>query len=88
MLRINCPFCGPRDMTEFTYIGDANVHRPDGDGSEKAFYTYVYLRDNPRGVHGEIWQHTGGCRGFVKVIRDTLTHEILATAHADEEIKL
>ena len=25
MLRINCPFCGERDHSEFTYGGDATV---------------------------------------------------------------
>ena len=28
-MRIPCPFCGDRDVQEFTYLGDATVARPD-----------------------------------------------------------
>jgi heterotetrameric sarcosine oxidase delta subunit len=79
MLEITCPWCGKRAQTEFSYEGDATVSRPD-TGDEKAFFDYVYLRDNPRGWHDELWQHTAGCRRFVKVRRHVTTHEIAATA--------
>ncbi|TIN67967.1 MAG: sarcosine oxidase subunit delta, partial [Mesorhizobium sp.] len=26
---ITCPYCGPRDVIEFTYQGDGNRERPD-----------------------------------------------------------
>lgn len=76
MLRINCPYCGLRDETEFTYIGAADLHRPAADAGQAAFFDHVYLRDNPRGLHAELWQHTGGCRAYLKVARDTQTHEV------------
>ena len=28
-MRIPCPFCGDRELDEFTYLGDASVQRPD-----------------------------------------------------------
>ena len=28
MLLIECPHCGPRAQTEFSYLGDASVRRP------------------------------------------------------------
>lgn len=79
MLLINCPHCGERAQTEFTYGGDATVERPsDPDAiTLEAWNAYVYLRDNPRGPHTEFWHHTAGCRCWIKVRRDTLTHEIL-----------
>jgi heterotetrameric sarcosine oxidase delta subunit len=40
----------------------------------------MYLRDNPKGPHLEFWQHHAGCRAWIKVLRDTLTHEITGTA--------
>jgi methylglutamate dehydrogenase subunit B len=80
MLLIQCPWCGDRDQGEFTYAGDANVRRPAPDAGEAAFHDYVYLRENPRGPHRELWHHTGGCRHFVAVERNTLTHEITGTA--------
>lgn len=79
MLRINCPYCGLRDHAEFTYGGDANISRPDPNtASEEQWYDYVYLRENPRGVHQELWHHSAGCRQWLTVQRNTLTHEIIA----------
>jgi sarcosine oxidase subunit delta len=68
MLLIPCPYCGPRDQTEFTCGGDATVPR---DG------TVHFLRDNPRGPLDEYWHHSAGCRTWFRIRRDTLTHEIL-----------
>jgi len=76
MLRIPCPFCGPRDHSEFSYEGDATVKYPALDASEDAWFEAVFLRDNPRGPHQELWHHLYGCRAFLVVERDTLTHEI------------
>ena len=78
MLIIKCPHCGPRDHTEFSYGGDATVKRPADGTSVETWYDAVYLRDNPRGPHEELWQHVQGCRAWVVVTRDTLTHAISA----------
>jgi len=77
---INHPLCGPRDASEFVYLGDASlIHRPDpgGDDAAQRFYEYLYLRDNPAGRHRELWYHEQGDRSWLVVTRDTLTHEIL-----------
>ncbi|TIU16951.1 MAG: sarcosine oxidase subunit delta, partial [Mesorhizobium sp.] len=37
---------------------------------------YVYLRDNIAGAMSEHWYHAGGCRAWLKITRNTLTHEI------------
>ncbi|QKV17336.1 sarcosine oxidase subunit delta [Oricola thermophila] len=74
---ITCPHCGPRDLAEFSYFGDATATRPDPSSTDQdAWNAYVYDRENPAGEHREYWQHSGGCRGFVIVTRNTLTHEI------------
>ena len=77
-MRISCPFCGPRGNEEFTYLGDATVQRPDPSASDamQAFHDYVYLRDNPSGLHQELWFHGSGCRSWLIVTRNTRTHEI------------
>src|SRR5215469_12375551 len=80
MMLIECPWCGPRGHVEFTYAGDATIQRPAPDAGEAAFADYVYLRDNRRGPHSELWHHTGGCRRFVEVQRNSLTHEITGTS--------
>ena len=77
MLRIPCPFCGLRDETEFTYGGDASVHRPAMDDENmQAWLDYVFYRDNPRGAHEEYWHHVQGCRQWLVVRRNTATHVI------------
>jgi len=73
---IRCPWCGERDLAEYYYGGDATVRRPAQDAGLKAWHDYVYLRDNPKGPHQELWQHSSGCREFLVVTRDTLTHAI------------
>ncbi|SMF82428.1 N-methylglutamate dehydrogenase subunit B [Tistlia consotensis] len=84
MLRIPCPFCGPRDHSEFSYLGDATVTRPEAEAPLDEWFGYVYLRDNPRGRHREHWHHAQGCRQWLVVERDTLTHEILGALPARE----
>jgi methylglutamate dehydrogenase subunit B len=77
-MRIACPHCGPRDLREFSYLGDAAPVRPDPNAADalERFTTYVYLRDNPAGPHREFWYHGGGCQAWLVVTRDTRTHEI------------
>ena len=86
MLRLHCPYCGLRDEKEFSYHGQANLQRPSAGASEQDFFQAVYLRDNPCGDHEELWQHSGGCRAFLKVLRNTQTHEVLATAWPYDDI--
>jgi heterotetrameric sarcosine oxidase delta subunit len=78
-MRIPCPYCGEREAHEFSYLGDATVTRPDPAASDaaSAFHDYVYLRDNPAGLHREWWYHAAGCRQWVKVERDTRNHTIV-----------
>jgi len=84
-LRIPCPFCGARGNEEFTYLGDATVRRPDPATADAqgAFTEYVYVRENPSGIHQELWYHGGGCRSWLVVTRNTRTHEISDVKLAD-----
>lgn len=85
---IPCPCCGPRDLSEFTYQGDANRTRPDPASADQAAWNaYVYDRVNTAGDHAEFWQHSGGCRAHLKLVRSTLTHEIKSVAYARDSIR-
>ena len=88
MLHIKCPYCGLRSQKEFSYGGDANVKRPklNAEVTDKEWDDFVYMRKSPRGHHLELWHHTSGCRQWIKVERDTVTHEIYQTAKIEEEI--
>ncbi len=77
-MRLNCPICGDRDASEFTYLGDASRTMPPLDADTGDWTTHVYERANPMGRHREYWQHSGGCRAVLTVERDTVTHKVLS----------
>ena len=81
------PLLGPRDSQEFTYLGDARlIDRPDGmaEGAVERFHDYLYLRENPAGLHQELWFHEQGDRSWLVVTRDTRTHEIVSAELASD----
>jgi methylglutamate dehydrogenase subunit B len=83
------PLLGPRDAQEFVYLGDAALlNRPDGmaEGAESAFFDYLYLRDNPAGLHRELWFHEQGDRSWLVVTRNTVTHEIISAELARDVV--
>ena len=79
MLIIDCPFCGPREETEFGYGGQAHVAYPHDPGAltDEEWAHYLFYRDNPRGLMAERWVHSGGCRAWFNAVRDTLTYEFV-----------
>jgi sarcosine oxidase subunit delta len=78
MLLIECPWCGPRAETEFSYGGEAGIRRPTDPSalSDEEWADYLYMRRNPRGPHQELWNHAQGCRRWFGVERDTLSYAI------------
>ena len=54
------------------------MRRPDPTARDaaQAFHDYVYLRENPSGLHQEYWYHGGGCHAWLVVTRNTRTHDI------------
>jgi len=86
---IGCPHCGTRPVDEFTFSGDASPRRPQSLDplSMDEWLNYVYLRDNPKGLFHEFAHHSGGCRSWLVVARDTLTHEVFATMTARDFAK-
>lgn len=76
-MQLQCPFCGLRDEAEFNYGGDAALSLLPTEGeSTSAWLDRVYLRDNPRGQHTELWFHAAGCQQWLRVKRSTTTHTI------------
>ncbi|MDO6964440.1 sarcosine oxidase subunit delta [Rhizobium alvei] len=83
---ITCPHCGKRPTEEFSIRGDASIRRPDANASEKVWFDYVFIRDNPMGRHLEYWQHASGCRRWLIVERDTVTHAVHSVRDAADVI--
>ncbi|OIK02083.1 sarcosine oxidase subunit delta family protein [Streptomyces monashensis] len=87
MLLISCPWCGPRDESEFHYGGQAHVPYPEDPTalSDEEWARYLFFRANPKGPFAERWTHAAGCRTWFNAVRDTSTNEILAVYRAGEE---
>ena len=81
MLLIRCPWCGPRDETEFRYGGEAHIPRPADPQAidDAAWADYLFMRNNPKGWFRERWVHSAGCRRWFNAERQTVTHEIRRT---------
>ena len=80
MFLIDCPWCGPRDESEFSYGGEAHIERPKAPDklTDDEWAEYLFWRTNPSGPFRERWMHASGCRRWFNVVRDTFTHEISA----------
>ncbi len=85
-MRIDCPYCGGRGVEEFSFLGDASVLRPQAalPETDPGWAEYVYLRDNPKGLHRELCYHGGGCRAWLVLTRDVRDHAIVAVTPGRE----
>ncbi|WP_432415497.1 sarcosine oxidase subunit delta [Chromohalobacter israelensis] len=82
MFHIYCPYCEEhREEEEFHPKGQAHIARPDDPDacSDEEWGDYLFFRDNPRGIHHELWVHAVGCRKFFNITRHTVSYEILET---------
>lgn len=81
MLIVTCPWCGEREVTEFSYGGEAHITRPTDPEqlSDEQWGDYVFFRKNTRGVHYERWVHAHGCRRWFNAVRDTVTDEFFGS---------
>ena len=78
MLLITCPFCGPRNESEFNYGGPVGSDRPDPNAvSDEAWVDHLTVTPNPLGPVQERWWHVRGCGAWLTIWRDTQTHDIV-----------
>lgn len=71
---ILCPNCGRRPAIEFSFGGEFSTYPAGGVESHDENYERVWLWVNSRGAQTERWFHSGGCRRWVTVVRDTATN--------------
>lgn len=75
MFRIPCPYCGPRNRSEFGYVGE-RASRPDPRTTTAAEWRdYLYVRENLADWTMETWYHRAGCRQFITLERHTVTND-------------
>lgn len=78
MIRLPCPWCGPRNVSEFRHHGEV-TKRPDPSATnEEEWRRYLYFRRNSNDWVEESWYHSAGCRRFFKIRRHTTTNETAA----------
>ena len=72
-----CPFCGPRDETEFRFAAEAGHARPEPAGgvSDADWAAYLYGARSPGGTSREIWLHLT-CGEYFVMTRDTVTRVV------------
>lgn len=80
MLLLTCPYCGHEcDETDLTPGGEAHLKRYGPGSGDEDFHAYLFLRDNPKGVHFERWRHANGCGKWFLAARCTQTLEVFGT---------
>lgn len=82
MILLPCPWCGPRDASEFAHAGEVTPRPSPATASPAQWRGYLYLRDNPRGWVAETWYHRMGCRRYIRVERHTETNQTRPPAAA------
>jgi heterotetrameric sarcosine oxidase delta subunit len=76
MILIPCPWCGPRNASEFGYTGELAARPDPATATAEQWRSYLYLRGNRQGWTAERWFHRAGCRQYFEVERHTLTNEV------------
>ena len=84
MITLPCPWCGPRNVTEFAYGGESRTRPDPATASPRLWRRYLYMNANPAGPVVESWLHRAGCRRIFVVERDTTTNELLAVRRPGE----
>lgn len=87
MLLVSCPWCGERDLSEFSYGGEAHRPRPEWrpDDTDEEWARFLFVRGNVKGVFAERWNHAAGCRRWFNALRNTATDQMLATYKIGEK---
>ena len=72
MLILHCPYCGvDADETDLHAGGEAHLKREGPGSTDDDFEDYLFLRENPKGVHFERWRHVYGCGKWFLAARCT-----------------
>lgn len=85
MLTLTCPYCGVQaDETELSAGGEAHLIRETVGSDDETFEGYLFMRDNPKGVHLERWRHAYGCGKWFHAARCTMTLQVFGTYCAQD----
>ncbi len=83
MKRISCPVNGVRNVSEFICGGEVTEMPDPRDCSDRDWASYLFMRENKRGLVREWWLHVPTSYWFIAE-RNTATNEIVSTYPATE----
>ena len=87
MLTFQCPYCGVMaEETELSAGGEAHLKRFGPGSTDADFETYMFMRENPKGVHFERWRHSNGCGKWFHAARCTVSLEVFGTYIAQTSV--
>ena len=85
MLLINCPCCGERDQSEFSYGGrSTNYPALDSSASREEWHRAIHLHDGSQKVIREYWYHEFGCEQWIEIFRNVDSHEMTPVPGDDQ----
>lgn len=76
MMLLRCPWCGPRNVSEFRFGGESGTRPDPASATPEQWRRYLYFHTNPHGWSRENWYHGSGCRRYFTVERHTGTNEV------------
>ncbi|AXI47293.1 sarcosine oxidase subunit delta [Sulfitobacter sp. SK012] len=80
MLILHCPNCDvTAEESEFHAGGEAHLKRFGPGASDADLEGYLFMRQNPKGVHFERWRHNNGCGKWFHVARCTTSLEVFGS---------
>ncbi len=75
MMLVPCPWCGPRNASEFRYAGEARTRPDPATATPQQWRRYLYFHTNPAGWARENWYHSAGCRRYFPLERHHTSNE-------------
>ena len=87
MQLIACPWCGPREETEFHYGGQAHVAYPADPQAltDEEWARLRVLPVQPQGPVRRTVEPHAGCRRWFNAVRDTATYRFHGVYRVDEQ---
>ena len=87
MILLPCPYCGPRNASEFHYVGELSTRPAPSTTAAEGWRTFLYPRTNPAGWTTETWFHRAGCRQHFVVERHAVTNDVRASRLPDAQLR-
>jgi heterotetrameric sarcosine oxidase delta subunit len=87
VILLPCPYCGPRNASEFRYVGEISERPDPNETGIEEWRAYLYARNNPAGWTTETWSHSAGCRQHLVAKRHTMTNEVRTSRLPEAQLR-